>query len=78
MMLSFKDYLKEEYDWALPDYPTQVLSKDDLKGDWGTGDPTKGIEFPIDGEVKGIDNTERILNKASGVIAKEREAQKRN
>jgi len=77
MVISFKKYLNENYEFMLPDYPTQVPPKDDPRGDWITGDSPKGIDFPIDGNVKGIENTKNILNKASSVIAKERELQKK-
>ena len=73
-MKSFKELLKEkeEKNWILPDYPEQILSKDDSKGDWVTGDSPKGIEFPLDGEVRGVENVEKILKKASKTIKKER------
>ena len=53
-MMSFCQFLKEEGEpWALPDYPEQVMAKDDPKGDWVTGDPPKAIDFPdVSGKVK--------------------------
>ena len=75
-MKSFKE-LREEENWILPDYPEQILSKDDPEGNWVTGDSPKGIEFPLDGEVRGVDNVANILKKASNTIKKERESSKR-
>lgn len=58
--------------WILPDYPEQVHPEDDPKGNWVTGDPPKGIDFPLDGNVRGIENTAKILRQASKTIKKER------
>ena len=79
-MKTFREYLREEGEpWALPDYPEQVMAKDDPKGDWVTGDPPKPIEtFPeVDGEVRGVESVARALDRANAVIKKEREAQKK-
>ena len=75
-MKSFKQFLTEDEKWAMPDYPEQVLAKDDPKGDWVTGDPPRPIDFPLDGNVKGIENTKKVLDRANKVINREREAQK--
>ena len=78
-MMSFCQFLKEEGEpWALPDYPEQVMAKDDPKGDWVTGDPPKAIDFPdVSGKVKGIENTTKVLQDISKVIEKERKAMKK-
>ena len=69
MMKPFKDFI-------LPDYPMQLPPEED-DGCWLTGDPPKGIEFPLSGKVRGIDDTTSILKTASNTISKEREAMKR-
>ena len=68
-MKSFKGFI-------LPDYPMQVPSKED-DGSWVTGDPPKGIDFPLDGTVRGVDNAASIIKTASNTISKEREAMKK-
>ena len=78
-MKSFIQYLTEEGEpWALPDYPEQVMAKDDVKGNWITGDSPKPIEFShsMDGDDGSVKDTERVLDRASEIIRREREAQK--
>ena len=80
-MKSFKQYLlirEEGEPWAFPDYPEQVMAKDDPKGDWVTGDSPKPLEtFPeVEGEVRGVESVARALDRANAIIKKEREAQK--
>ena len=79
-MKSFREYLKEEGEtWAFPDYPEQVMAKDDPKGDWVTGDAPKPIKtFPeVDGVVRGVEATAQALSRANTIVKKEREAQKK-
>ncbi len=77
-MISFKQYLVEQ-EFALPDYPEQVMSKDDPEGNWVTGDSPKPIDtFPeVDGKVRGIESTASSISKANAIIKKERELQKK-
>lgn len=76
-MITFKQYIEEQF--ALPDYPEQVMSKDDPEGNWVTGDSPKPIDtFPeVDGKVRGIESTASSISKANAIIKKERELQKK-
>jgi hypothetical protein len=78
-MKTFRELREEaEEKWILPDYPEQVHPEDDPEGNWVTGDPPKGIDFPLDGKVRdGVENTAKILRQASKTIKKERESQKK-
>ena len=71
-MKSFRDYLIET-NWLVPDYPEQILSKDD-SGDWVTGDSPKPIEFPtlMSGERNKVEDVADILARAKQIIRKER------
>jgi len=71
-MKSFRDYLIET-NWLVPDYPEQILSKDD-SGDWVTGDSPKPIEFPtlMSGNRNSVEDTSSILKRASNTIKRER------
>ena len=71
-MKSFRDYLIET-NWLVPDYPEQILSKDD-SGDWVTGDSPKPIEFPTltSGNRNSVEDTSSILKRASNTIKRER------
>ena len=79
-MKSFKQFLLTETNqWALPDYPEQVMGKDDPEGNWVTGDSPKPIEtFPdVDGTTpRDIESTTAAISKANAIVRKEREAQK--
>ena len=70
--------MEENEPFALPDYPEQVMSKDDPKGDWVTGDPPKPIDFSSDGEIESmpIDKVAGIISSAAKKIKNERESQK--
>ncbi len=76
-MKSFRLYTKEQF--ALPDYPEQVMSKDDPEGNWVIGDAPKPIDtFPeVDGKVRGIESTASSIARANAIIKKERELQKK-
>ena len=45
-MKTYKQLIEDNIKWLVPDYPEQILSKDDPEGNWVTGDSQKPIEFP--------------------------------
>lgn len=77
-MKRFIQYIAE-HEFALPDYPEQVMAKDDPEGNWVTGDSVKPIDtFPeVDGKVRGVESTAAAISKANAIIKKERKTQKK-
>jgi len=71
-MKSFKKFITET-NWLVPDYPEQILAKDD-SGEWVTGDSPKPIEFPtlMSGERNKVEDVASILARAKQIIRKER------
>mgnify|MGYP001081783174 FL=1 len=79
-MKTYKQLIEDNIKWLVPDYPEQILSKDDPEGNWVTGDSPKPIDtFPeVDGKVRGIESTAAAIARANKMIKKERENAKPN
>jgi len=79
-MKTYKKLIEDNIKWLVPDYPEQILSKDDPEGNWVTGDSPKPIDtFPeVDGKVRGIESTAAAIARANEIIKKEREKAKPN
>jgi hypothetical protein len=79
-MKTYKQLIEDNIKWLVPDYPEQILSKDDPEGNWVTGDSPKPIDtFPeVDGKVRGIESTAAAIARANEIIKKEREKAKPN
>lgn len=79
-MKTYKQLIEDNIQWLVPDYPEQILSKDDPEGNWVTGDSPKPIDtFPeVDGKVRGIESTAAAIARANEIIKKEREKAKPN
>ena len=79
-MKTYKQLIEDNIKWLVPDYPEQILSKDDPEGNWVTGDSPKPIDtFPeVDGKVRGIESTSAAIARANEIIKKEREKAKPN
>ena len=79
-MKTYKQLIEDSIEWLVPDYPEQILSKDDPEGNWVTGDSPKPIDtFPeVDGKVRGIESTAAAIARANEIIKKEREKAKPN
>ena len=77
-MKTYKQLIEDSIEWLVPDYPEQILSKDDPEGNWVTGDSPKPIEFPPTENTPSEQHssTSRILKKVSALIKREREAGK--
>lgn len=78
-MKTYNQLIEDNIKWLVPDYPEQILSKDDPEGNWVTGDSPKPIDtFPeVDGKVRGIESTAAAIARANKMIKKERESQKK-
>ena len=79
-MKTYNQLIEDNIKWLVPDYPEQILSKDDPEGNWVTGDSPKPIDtFPeVDGKVRGIESTAAAIARANKMIKKERENAKPN